>query len=678
MTDAGEVTAMDCVYKNPNEGVEDRIQDLLQRMTVEEKIGQMTQIHRAVSSAAIIKDFFIGNVCNSAGKSGNKDALSEDWAEMIDGFQTAALETRLAIPIIYGLDAVHGNNKFYGTTIFSHNIGLGATRDYDLARIIGSATALEVRASGAHWVFAPCVAVCKDPRWGRCLESYSEDTDVVCNMTSIVSGLQGPPPEGHPAGYPFLAGRNNVVACAKHFVGDGGTEMGKNEGDTIASYEDLERIHMAPYLNCLAVSAVMPSYSRWNGRKLHGDRFLMTEILKDKFGFKGCLVSDWSGIEKMGEPRGSNYRECVEAAINTGIDMVMVPYRYEKFINELTSLVKDGKILMSRIDDAVERILRLKFTAGLFEHPFSDISLLKFVGCKCRHNCLGCRQSNRRSRNKSGLREDSFGGDFSNEDFSYAIVAVGEAPYAESRGDDPEPSIHFDGDSIVRLVAEKIPTVAILMTGRPLVLDMTMLEKVEALVAAWLPGTEGHGIADSVFGDYDFTGKLLKSWFRETEQLPMNPEADSYHPLFPLGFGLKSTKREVQVCHRRGDPPRERTAPSRRETETRIPPRETPTASSSSEDHETEAESSRFRENEAKSSRFRDRNGESSRFHEVSQSRRGFTRSHGVFEVSIKHRVAEGEKERSGVLEGEKRRLLVSEIDASNETCPRRSVSSSA
>ncbi|KAH0922359.1 hypothetical protein HID58_022377, partial [Brassica napus] len=597
MTDAGEVTAMDCVYKNPNEGVEDRIQDLLQRMTVEEKIGQMTQIHRAVSSAAIIKDFFIGSVCNSAGKSGNKDALSEDWAEMIDGFQTAALETRLAIPIIYGLDAVHGNNKFYGTTIFSHNIGLGATRDYDLARIIGSATALEVRASGAHWVFAPCVAVCKDPRWGRCLESYSEDTDVVCNMTSIVSGLQGPPPEGHPAGFPFLAGRNNVVACAKHFVGDGGTEM------------DLERIHMAPYLNCLAVSAVMPSYSRWNGRKLHGDRFLMTEILKDKFGFKGCLVSDWSGIEKMGEPRGSNYRECVEAAINTGIDMVMVPYRYEKFINELTSLVKDGKILMSRIDDAVERILRLKFTAGLFEHPFSDISLLKFVGCKehreiareavrkslvllkngkdsdkpflpldrnakrvlvagthadnlgfqcggwsktwqgqsgritCRHNCLGCRQSNRRSRNKSGLREDSFGGDFSNEDFSYAIVAVGEAPYAESRGDDPEPSIHFDGDSIVRLVAEKIPTVAILMTGRPLVLDMTMLEKVEALVAAWLPGTEGDGIADSVFGDYDFTGKLPMSWFRETEQLPMNPEADSYDPLFPLGFGLKC-KRE--------------------------------------------------------------------------------------------------------------------------------------
>ncbi|KAH0893378.1 hypothetical protein HID58_055807 [Brassica napus] len=614
MTEAREVTAMDCVYKNPNEGVEDRIQDLLQRMTVEEKIGQMTQIHRAVSSAAVIKDFFIGSVCNSAGKSGNKDVLSEDWAEMIDGFQTAALETRLAIPIIYGLDAVHGNNKFYGTTIFPHNIGLGATRDYDLARRIGSATALEVRASGAHWVFAPCVAVCKDPRWGRCLESYSEDTEVVCNMTSIVSGLQGSPPEGHPAGYPFLAGtgRNNVVACAKHFVGDGGTEMGKNEGDTIASYEDLERIHMAPYLNCLAqgVSAVMPSYSLWNGRKLHGDRFLLTEILKDKLGFKGCLVSDWSGIDKMGEPRGSNYRECVEAAINAGIDMVMVPYKYEKFINELTSLVKDGKILMSRIDDAVERILRLKFTAGLFEHPFSDRSLLKFVGCK-EHREIA-REAVRKSlvllkngkdsdkpflpldRNAkrvlvAGTHADDLGfqcGGWSKtwqgqsgritigatildavkaivgaetevvyekipseetlsneEDFSYAIVAVGEAPYAESRGDDPEPSIHFDGGEVVSLVAEKIPTVAILMTGRPVVLDKTMLEKVEALVAAWLPGTEGDGIADVVFGDYDFTGKLPMSWFRDTDQLPMNPEADSYDPLFPLGFGLKC-KRE--------------------------------------------------------------------------------------------------------------------------------------
>uniref|UniRef100_A0A1J3EUN3 Beta-glucosidase BoGH3B n=1 Tax=Noccaea caerulescens TaxID=107243 RepID=A0A1J3EUN3_NOCCA len=609
MTDVGEVAAMDCVYKNPKESVEDRIQDLLKRMTVEEKIGQMTQIHRGVCSAAVIKDFSIGSVCNSAGKSGN-DVLSVEWAEMIDGFQTAALETRLAIPIIYGLDAVHGNNKFYGTTIFPHNVGLGATRDADLARRIGSATALEVRASGAHWVFEPCVAVCKDPRWGRCFESYSEDTDVVCNMTSFVSGLQGTPPQGHPAGYPFLAGRQNVVACAKHFVGDGGTEKGNNEGDTVASYEDLERIHMAPYLNCLAqgVSAVMPTYSRWNGRKLHADRFLLTEILKDKLGFKGCLVSDWAGIDRMGEPRGSNYRECVEAAINAGMDMVMVPYKYEKFISDLTSLVKSGEVPMSRIDDAVERVLRMKFTSGVFEHPFSDRSLLKFVGCK-EHREIA-REAVRKSlvllkngrdlekpflpldRNAkkvlvAGTHADDLGFQcggwsktwqgmsgritigttvldsvkaivgaetevvyekspaeetLSGNDFSYAIVAVGEPPYAESRGDDPEPSIHFDGAEVIRLVAEKIPTVVILMTGRPVVLDPTVLEKVEALVAAWLPGTEGDGITDVMFGDYDFHGKLPVSWFRTTEQLPMNPDADGYDPLFPFGFGLKCKK----------------------------------------------------------------------------------------------------------------------------------------
>jgi beta-glucosidase len=401
-----------------------------------------------------------------------------------------------------------------------------------------------------------------------------------------------------------------VVACAKHFVGDGGTEKGKNEGDTVASYEDLERTHMAPYLKCLAqgVSAVMPSYSRWNGRKLHADRFLLTEILKDKLGFKGCLVSDWAGIDKMGEPRGSNYRECVEAAINAGMDMVMVPYTYEKFINDLTSLVKSGEIPMSRIDDAVERVLRMKFTAGVFEHPFSDRSLLKFVGCK-EHREIA-REAVRKSlvllkngrdsqkpflpldRNAkkvlvAGTHADDLGfqcggwtktwqgmsgrttigttvldsvkaivGDetevvyekspseetLASTDFSYAIVAVGEAPYAESRGDDPEPSIHFDGAEVMRLVAEKIPTVVILMTGRPVVLEPTVLEKVEALVAAWLPGTEGDGITDVVFGDYDFHGKLPVSWFRTTEQLPMNPEADGYDPLFPFGFGVKCKK----------------------------------------------------------------------------------------------------------------------------------------
>ncbi|KAG7946832.1 hypothetical protein I3843_14G062900 [Carya illinoinensis] len=254
----------------------------------------------------------------------------------------------------------------------------------DLAQKIGEATALEVRASGIHYTFAPCVAVSRDPRWGRCYESYSEDTVIVRKMTSIVTGLQGQPPPKHPNGYPFVAGRKNVIACAKHFVGDGGTDGGINEGNTILSYEELERIHMAPYLDCISrgVSTIMASYSSWNGRKLHADHFLLTEVLKDKLGFKGVVISDWRGLDRLSEPRGSNYRYCISSAINAGIDMVMVPYRYKLFVEDLTSLVESGEVQMARIDDAIERILRVKFAASVFEFPFANRSLLDTVGCK--------------------------------------------------------------------------------------------------------------------------------------------------------------------------------------------------------------------------------------------------------------------------------------------------------
>ncbi|KAJ1381120.1 Glycoside hydrolase, family 3, N-terminal, partial [Sesbania bispinosa] len=375
---------MDCLYKNPNEPIEARVKDLLSRMTLKEKIGQMTQIERSVSTPSVIRDFCIGSILSAGGSVPFENAMSSDWADMVDGFQKSALESRLGIPLIYGIDAVHGNNSVYGATIFPHNIGLGATRDADLAQRIGAATALEVKASGIHYNFAPCVAVCKDPRWGRSYECYSEDTEIVRKMTSIVSGLQGQPPQGHKHGYPFVAGRNNVIACAKHFVGDGGTYKGVNEGDTKISYEDLERIHMAPYLDCISqgVSTIMASYSSWNGRKLHADRFLLTEVLKEKLGFKGFVISDWEGLDRLCQPHGSNYRYCISSAINAGIDMVMVPSRYELFIEDLTFLIESGEVPISRIDDAVERILRVKFAAGLFEFPFSDRSLLDIVGCK--------------------------------------------------------------------------------------------------------------------------------------------------------------------------------------------------------------------------------------------------------------------------------------------------------
>ncbi|KAK3442051.1 hypothetical protein EUGRSUZ_B02287 [Eucalyptus grandis] len=607
-----------CVYKDPNAAIEDRVNDLLSRMTLQEKVGQMTQIERRVATPSVLSGLSIGSVLSGGGSgplgvtesASSEQALLSDWTDMVDGFQKAALESRLGIPLIYGIDAVHGNNNIYGATIFPHNIGLGATRDGELVRRIGVATALEVRASGIPYTFAPCVAVLKDPRWGRSYESYSEDTDIVKKMTAIVTGLQGQPPQGHPKGYPFVAGRNNVIACAKHFVGDGGTERGVNEGNTVTSYEDLERIHMAPYLDCISqgVCTVMASYSSWNGGRLHTNYFLLTEVLKNKLGFKGYVISDWEGLDRLSQPHGSNYRQSISLAVNAGIDMIMVPFRHEQFAEDLIALAESGEVPISRIDDAVQRILRVKFVSGLFEHPFSDRSLLQIVGCKS-HRELA-REAVRKSlvllkNGKEPMKpflpldknakkilvagshaddlgyqcggwtvawhgssgritigttildaiKEAVGGNteviyeqnpspstLASHDYTFAIVAVGEGPYAETLGDNAELAIPFNGTDVIKSVAERIPTLVLVVSGRPLVIEPHVLEKIDALVAAWLPGSEGTGITDVVFGDYDFEGQLPVSWFRTVEQLPMDHKANSYDPLFPLGFGLKCKK----------------------------------------------------------------------------------------------------------------------------------------
>ncbi|CAL5192975.1 unnamed protein product [Lathyrus oleraceus] len=581
---------MDSSYMNPSEPIEARIKNLLSQMSLKEKIGQMTQIERSVTTPSAIQHFTIGSVYCAPPNSVTCDKqVSSDWADMVDGFQKLALQSRLGIPIIYGTDAVHGNNNVYGSTIFPHNVALGATRDTDLVQRIGAATSLELRASGTHFTCAPCVAVCKDPRWGRCYESYSEDTEIVRKMTSLVSGLQGHPPQTHSRGYPFVAGRNNVIACANHFVGDGGTEKGVNEGNTVLSYQDLERIHMSPYVDCIdqGVSSIMISYSSWNGVKLHGHGFLINEVLKEKLGFKGFVISDWEGIDELCQPYGSDYRYCISTAINAGIDMVMVPLRYEKFMEELMSLVQSGEVPISRIDDAVERILRVKFIAQLFEFPLTDRSLLDTVGCKIhrdlareavrkslvllkngkdpRYQCGGwtCTKYGSSGQITIGTTildavKEAVGHEteviyekfpstefIQCNEFSFAIVAIGEAPYAECGGDNSELVIPSNGAGVVDLVSDKIPTLVILISGRPLVLEQRFLEKIEALVAAWLPGTEGNGITDVIFGDHDFKGKLPMTWFRRVEQLDQTVEGvDSCDddPLFPLGYGLVYSK----------------------------------------------------------------------------------------------------------------------------------------
>ncbi|KAL5991559.1 hypothetical protein ACLOJK_012468 [Asimina triloba] len=584
-----------CIYKDPKQAIEGRVKDLLSRMTLKEKAAQMTQVERSVAHLSALRDLALGSVLNGGGSVPMQNATPDDWADMVDSFQKAALGSRLGIPIIYGTDAVHGHNNVFGATIFPHNIG-----DADLAKRIGAATSLEVRGTGMHWTFAPCVAVSRDPRWGRCFECFSEDTEVVQTMTSSVSGLQGEPPEGHPSGYPYVAGRRNIISCAKHFVGDGGTDGGINEGNTISSFDDLESIHIRPYMDCIAqgVSTIMASYSRWNEIQLHAHRFLLTDILKEKLGFQGFIISDWQGIDRLNHSEGSNFRECISISINAGIDMVMVPYRYEEFLEELTSLVESGEIPMSRIDDAVERILRVKFAAGIFEHPLSDRSLVNTVGCK-KHRDLA-REAVRKSlvllkngkdpqkpflpldRNArkilvAGSHADDLGfqcggwtmfwhgnsgritigttvleaikesvgketdvifeknpspSTLAGQDFSYAVVVVGEPAYAEELGDDPKLEIPFDGSQLIGSIASRIPTLAILISGRPLVVAPELLEKMDAFVAAWLPGSEGAGVTDVVFGDYDFEAKAKKE-SDGNHKIPKRPMAKPFSASSP-------------------------------------------------------------------------------------------------------------------------------------------------
>ncbi|XP_010917875.1 uncharacterized protein [Elaeis guineensis] len=600
-------------YKDPNQPVNVRVRDLMKRMTLPEKIGQMTQIERQVASAQVVKDHFIGSLLSGGGSVPKPQASAEDWVNMVNEFQKGCLSTRLGIPMIYGIDAVHGHNNVYNATIFPHNVGLGATRDPDLVKRIGAATALEVRATGITYAFAPCIAVCRDPRWGRCYESYSEDHKIVQAMTEIIPGLQGDLPVNYSKGFPYVAGKNNVAACSKHFVGDGGTHNGIDENNTIIDQRGLFSIHMPAYYDSIAkgVSTVMVSYSSWNGLRMHANRGLVTGFLKNKLGFKGFVISDWQGIDRITTPPGANYTYSVLAGINAGIDMVMVPNDYTQFIDTLTSLVNNKFIPMSRIDDAVRRILRVKFTMGLFENPLADLSFVDQLGKK-EHRELAresVRKSlvllkNGKSTNKpllplpkkapkilvAGSHADNLGyqcggwtiewqggsGEITvgttilnaikstvdpatnvlfsenpdanfvkSNNFSHAIVVVGEHPYTEMYGDSLNLTIPDPGPRTIQTVCGAVKCVVVIISGRPVVIE-PYVTLIDALVAAWLPGSEGQGIADVLFGDYGFSGKLPRTWFKSVDQLPMNVGDKSYDPLFPFGFGLTTKPRAAR------------------------------------------------------------------------------------------------------------------------------------
>ena len=570
------------------------VETLMSDMTLKEKIGQMTQVDRQfLNDISDISKYGFGSLLSGGGST---PATNEPkaWADMYDTYQREALKTRLQIPLIYGIDAVHGHNNVVGATIFPHNIGLGATRDAALVESVARATALEVAATGMDWDFAPCLAVPDDYRWGRTYEGFSEDTDLVSQLGgAAVRGYQSTD----------ISNPQSVLACAKHFIGDGGTTFGTglnnliDRGNLAISEEELRKRHLPPFQKAIdeGVATFMAAYNTWNDVKCHANKFLLTDLLKDELGFKGFVVSDWAAIEEI----PGDYKSDIITSINAGIDMVMVPgavkfgnESFENFLKLLEESVQEGSIPMERIDDAVKRILLIKKQSGLFDRPFSDQQLLAHIGSD-KHRQIA-REAVRKSmvllKNKDGILPlpkegktiivagrgaDNIGmqsggwtiswqGDmgqttdgttildaiksavspgtvveYTPDGTAYtgdlAVVVVGEKPYAEMQGDRKDLKLDKeDLDVIKRFKENNIPVVVVLLSGRPMIIT-DEIEKWDGLIAAWLPGTEGSGVADVLFGDYKPTGKLSFSWPKNMNQFPINPEDDH---LYSFGFGL--------------------------------------------------------------------------------------------------------------------------------------------
>lgn len=602
--------------------IQQKVDALLSSMTLDEKIGQMTQADRMTCTPEQVKQYHLGSVLSSAGScpEGNSP---QDWVAMNDAYWRASTyqdSQHIGIPIFYGLDAIHGNNNVDGATIFPHNIGLGAANEPQLISRIAQITTKEVLATGVDWAFAPTLAVARDYRWGRTYESYAEVPEITTQYApEIIRGLQG-----------NLSNEDNILACAKHWIGDGGTLHGVDQGDTIISWEKLKAIHVPPYEAAIkaGVLSIMVSFSSWNGEKCHSHRFLLVDTLKQSMGFDGVLISDMQGIDYLAD----DFYLAVAQGVNAGIDMFMVPRNWQLFIEHLHSHIELGTVSISRIDDAVRRILSVKFAMGLFEKPNpsarkwanhpsfgsdehkqvareavrKSLVLLKnnkqvlplskhaniIVAGKNAHNlghqCGGFTitwqgvSGNEQIKGGTSIWQgisqvapnatlsiDSRGREADPAIHDVAIVVIGESPYAEGMGDirDDDKVITESGamingqvkvlqaggnslelsklypediETIRHISAKGIPVVTLLVSGRPLIIEQE-LEASEAFVATWLPGSEGQGVSDVLFGDHNFTGKLSFSWPTFTQPV-VNVGDDTYNPLFPYGFGLSYAK----------------------------------------------------------------------------------------------------------------------------------------
>lgn len=567
--------------------------DCLSKMTLDEKIGQMTQANKnALTTPSDITTYALGSLLSGGGEGPNgSGGTATEWANMYDNFEGYALQTRLKIPLIYGVDAVHGHNNVYGAVIFPHHIGMGATRNAALVQQADQVTRDEVLGTGIDWVFAPCVCVPRDDRWGRTYEGYSEDPTLASSLgVASIKGFQG-----------TGLSPTTVMATAKHYSADGGTTFGTgdsgyliDQGDAQISEAELRAIHLPPYQSAVqnSVGSVMISYSSWNGAKDHGNQYLITTVLKGELGFQGIVISDWAGIDQLPGDYASNVR----TAINAGIDMVMVPSNYKTFISTLRTEVNAGRVPMSRIDDAVTRILNEKFALGLFSQPLTNRTYTAQVGSPA-HRAVA-RQAVRESLvllknngvlplSKTGAYKlvvggshiDNLGNQMGGWSISWqgasgnttvgttflqaiqaavgpsvtiqnvgtrtkgnysgdvGIVAIGETPYAEGRGDSSTLAVSGANAAQVADICSRVTQcIVVFFSGRPLIIN-TQLNRANAFVAAWLPGTEGAGITDVLFGDYGFVGKLPVTWPNAVTQEPIN-SGDGKTGLFPFGYGI--------------------------------------------------------------------------------------------------------------------------------------------
>ena len=591
--------------------LEARVDALIERMTLHEKVGQVIQAEIRSVTPRDVRRFDLGSVLNGGGSfpGNDKNASPESWLALADAFHEASTDTSdggVGIPVIWGVDAVHGHNNVIGATIFPHNIGLGAARNPDLIRRIGEITAREVLATGLDWNFGPTVAVARDDRWGRTYESYSEDPEIVTLYArALVEGLQGA------VGSTDFLGEERVIATAKHFLGDGGTFEGDDQGDTRASEEELRDIHGAPYVAALdaGAQAVMASFSSWHGRKMHGHRDLLTDVLKGRMAFDGVVVGDWNGHGQLPNCTNDNCADTLRA----GLDLFMVPEDWRALHRNTLRQARSGAIPEDRLDDAVRRILRVKARAGLLDRGRPSERALggRFELLGAPEHREVARQAVRESlvllKNNDGIlplpptslvlvagpaaddigrqsggwtltwqgtenTNDDFpgatsiwtgiqrtveaaGGEavlcqgcaYSGELPDAAIYVTGETPYAEGLGDVPSleysPADKSDVELMGRLRAAGIPVVTIFLSGRPLWTNPE-INASDAFVAAWLPGSEGAGVADVIFGAadggvaHDFRGKLSFSWPRSLDQTVLNVGDADYDPLFPYGYGL--------------------------------------------------------------------------------------------------------------------------------------------